>query len=229
MDPSGNVYAIVPIDLILDTDIGLYRTIASKYRAEDVFNLKICDLDLDNLKKFSINRESENPLDAISLTPNEEANKDYYNQFMEQERRFILENSPKTSIYNFILNTISMIGINFTIWCHGELDKRCLIQSNPLFSKASFIMSNNYLRSIKEEQSSIYIKHYKDIIAFADKIVGKHLFIANYKFNFDINDRSVLDARTSILISPMITYAIFDVYNKIEETNEEVNEYEWDE
>ena len=221
MDRRGNTFPLIPYNLIIDTDVGLYQLIRDKYRDESVFATGVLDMPVKVMKYFLLKRAQVNPLETIALltTDEEKAKMDeYYNQFMEREIDYIMENSPLTALYDFIVQNHTDRNINITIWCPTEHIKEFFTSRAPsIFAEVKFRVTDTFEDCIEDNDSPIYIKDLKQAAINFEKYYGKAIYLANYEFNYDINPvtkKKGLNADAGIIFDHRASILLYEPYRQ---------------
>lgn len=191
-----NTTALIPFDMVLDLQVGLIRLIKYGYSNNTVFDQTILSND-NNIffKDILSKRKNQNPLTVIASDKYKDdigTLDSLYNQFMEREYKEILELSPPTSLFDMI--NLSVLyksnGITCTIWCKSEIERE--EYSSRLGSKAKlFLIESDISKIDLSSYGSIYINNYKDALFFSN-LKGKNLFVSDYRYNFEDDDKKIL-------------------------------------
>lgn len=178
--------ALVPFELLVDTDIGLLSLIKKEYNNEEYFLPGILNASETNLKYSLLTRTTENPLGIIMVDEcNFELMDDLYNQFMSKEYDKILSLSPNTMVEKLVHDikiNIEQI-VRITVLCNSEkeqhdLEKRDTDPYKVIVGSFESIDLSGY--------GSVFVKRLSDLDKFKG-LSGKNIYIPNYSFNVTIN------------------------------------------
>lgn len=196
------IKVLMPFNVLIDTDVGVWKLIQDEYHNEVFFLPGMLDV-LDVHKKYMMmTRDTRNPLLTILTEPSEELADDFYNQFMEKEYNNILEKSPTTDVCK-ILDTMRVTKSNIirlTILCRNEEEKQCILDRDIVHD--SIIVGEMEKISLSE-YGVIFIKDVKDLDRFR-RVEGKILYIANYGFNIYKDQESV---------NPILPFEVIEKYS----------------
>lgn len=216
MDQQGNIYPLIPFNLIIDTDIGLYRVIAEKYKDPNTFGTGILEASPKYQLYHLYNRTDINPLYSIAVNPNDKKTLDeYYEEFMEEEYTSIVENSPTTRLYNIITSTLYMSGIHYTILCKNKFEEEYLKDADKSLNMCTFRIGD--YTDTEDIDDPVYFKYVQLIIPNLNFVAGRNLYIAGYGFN--INDKGELNLSEDelLVLNSYNKMTIFDPYNRDED------------
>ena len=227
MNKNGHKFIVIPYDLIIDTDVGLYKLLENKYCNEEIFHTEpLKQLDMPHLLFFLTNRDEVNPLDTIAKKEDPALMKEYYDQFFEKEYDYILRRSITTSLYEFVKYNERDRSIHFTLWVPSENIRNILIERDPDgFGAVDFRIAPTYAECIEENDDPIYVKDIYDITRNIKCFLGKTVYVANYAFNYRIDSvtgRRGLTEEVGVIANRRMYITTFDVYRtqdvaKIEE------------
>lgn len=203
-----DVKSIVPFNMVIDTDMGLYKLIQSQYQS-NIFRKSMMDQrDMDIMKLILTDREHYNFLSDLIIDEKyiQDAD-DLYDQYMDRKYGEILNLSCTTGIFDIIRRT-KFVGdyLKFTIYYFKDIEKEFL---ESKYKKYDFIPTMIKCNSIEEldvkEYGSIYVKNYEDILRFKD-IDGKNVIYANYRFNCEdgIPDLPLANVTEQIILTNAI-------------------------
>lgn len=188
--------ALIPFDMVLDVEVGLIRLIKYEYSNNKVFDQVILSND-NNIffKDILSKRKNKNPLTVIATDEyknNLSLLDELYAQFMEREYKEILELSPPTSLFDMI--NISMVyrssGISCSIWCKSILEHK--EYTSRLGARCRSIIDEPLAKNIELAVfGNIYIHDYPDILNFLN-LKGKNIFVSNYRYNFEDDEKKIL-------------------------------------
>lgn len=183
------IKVLMPFNVLIDTDIGLWNLISFQFRNKDFFLPGMLDISDEHKKYFMMTRDDRNPLLSLLTEPSEELANDFYNQFMEKEYDGILKVSPNTDVCR-ILATMKKTQSNvirLTILCKDEKEKQVILDRG--LNHDSIIIGDISSTSIAD-YGTIFIKDIDDLDKFRH-IEGKTIYVANYGFNVLIDQDNV--------------------------------------
>lgn len=181
------VTASVPFDLVLDTDIGLWKLIQNQYHNSIFFNKGVLDIrDLNVMKYLITQRDEYNPM---TLFLKKEYIKDadsLYDEFIDREYFNILKYSSNTGIFDMIRRTGYIDDImKMDIICDNDRQEKEIKERFDKYKIQPRTIINDNLSSLDmTSYGSIYVKKYKDILKYPI-LEGKNIIIGRYKFNFE--------------------------------------------
>ena len=221
MAVNGISYPVIPYDLILDTDVGLYRLLKERYRNDEVFATSPLDLPLPYMLTFLVNRAEVNPLLTIARdNRDKELYDEYYRQFMEEEIDFILSNAVTTTVYNFIAENARDKFIKTVVWAPNDHIVDMLKRGDPnTFNNISFRVTPTYEECFKEIDQPLYVKNILDLAIKFDYYEAKVVYLANYGFNYTVNEvtgRKGLNMNVGAIVEKRMNVSVYDPYPKSE-------------
>lgn len=218
MQDNGHSYPVIPYDLILDTDIGLYRLINERYKKGDVFATGILEAPLPVQKYFLLNRAYFNPLKSIAYDPDDtETLNDYYEEFFEKELTYILSHSVTTDLYTMLQNAVDEKNVHIKIWCpNDEIANHLMKADAEVFRKAIPVVAKNLGKIIDDINEPVYLKDIRDAIIYNKQVDGKSIFLASYRFNYDDDEKQELRKDVLDIIYPGVNILTYDPYKKEE-------------
>ena len=175
------IKVLMPFDVLIDTDVGLWNLISTDYRNDVFFLPGMLNMTESHKKYFMVVRDTRNPLMTILSEPSEELADDFYNQFMEKEYSNILKVSPNTDVCRVldVMKKSNSSIIRITVLCDNEEQKqevldRHLMHDSIIIGKRSTLSLSDY--------GTIFVKDINDLDKFRH-IEGKSIYVANYGFN----------------------------------------------
>lgn len=220
MRSDGKAYPIVTFDQIIDTDFGLLQMINNKYNDRNTFHWSLLEAYGKVKLGLLYNRKHPNPLTVIAKEyDNIELLDDYYNQFIEQEYPAILKESISTRLYiafkGFIESSIK--SIIPTIVCKNKMEENYLNKiDKDLSSKCNIVVEEKgYRQLLKDDRyTTIYIKNIMSIDPFIEYLKGRTVFIADYRFNFQDDERIKLADPYHDIITSIAAVRVYNMYDK---------------
>jgi hypothetical protein len=209
-----NLNALIPFNLIIDTEVGLIRLLRDKYNNNQLFYPGILDMPDKNLIYELHIRKNKNPI-SITITENckNEMIESWYNELINLHYDEILERSIPTALYRFMNMCNNSNGVvKLNLLCNKQLEEQ-YIKKLDIPILPTIIVEDDYKKINLTGYDSIYIKNYSDILNFKE-VQGKNLFIGNYKYNLEPNDKGieVPNLAISALLAPYNKIAVIDVH-----------------
>ena len=208
------VTSTVPFDMIIDTDLGLWKLIQDQYPNDNFFYQgMIYERDLNFMKYIMVIRKDKNPLKSI-LKPDYIKNADsLYGQFMKEKYDDILSLSTNTGIYDLICRSKSVNDVlKFTVLCKSqkEVDEvRRRFKKHDIDIKT--ILYNDLSEIDISSYGSIYIKDINDFFLYRN-VGGKNVIVGNYGFNLEAGIANSPLLEPSAEISKLNVLQLVDMY-----------------
>ena len=208
------VTSTVPFDMIIDTDLGLWKLIQDQYPNDNFFYQgMIYERDLNFMKYIMVIRKDKNPLKSI-LKPDYIKNADsLYGQFMKEKYDDILSLSTNTGIYDLICRSKSVNDVlKFTVLCKSqkEVDEvRRRFKKHDIDIKT--ILYNDLSEIDISSYGSIYIKDINDFFLYRN-VGGKNVIVGNYGFNLEAGVANSPLLEPSAEISKLNVLQLVDMY-----------------
>lgn len=181
------VTSTVPFDMIIDTDLGLWKLVQDQYPNENFFYQgMIYERDLNFMKYIMVTRKNKNPLNSI-MKPDYIKNADsLYNQFMEEKYDDILKLSVTTGIYDIICRSKGVNDVlKFTVLCKSQKE---VDDIKGRFKRHDISIKTILYDDLKEidvsSYGSVYIKDINDFFLYSN-VEGKNVIVGNYGFNLE--------------------------------------------
>lgn len=196
---------LIEFGMIFDTDLGMLLTIQEKYNNPKYMDSEyINNANEDGFIYELLNQETYDPLNIVLLS---NINKKLlYQQFNKEEYDTILKYSKPTNIANLIQAYIESGAVNVTVLCKNEKEKQYISKRN-----INSILEENIDMKLYD---CIYVKNIESLLKIKG-IKGKNIFIGNYRYNFDNEDRTKLKENIVSIFGLNNKISIIDVYNKL--------------
>ena len=179
------INALVPFNILIDTDMGILKLIDYEYHNEDFFLPGILNTSETNQRYFLATRNISNVVEALLSVEDKELAEDLYRQFMEKEYDQILKLSCNTAICDLTLllkKNMNQV-IRVTVLCEDEKQKK-LIEDRRI-SVFRIIVDKPEDMSLKN-YGTIFVKDVKDLDRY--RIVeGKTIYVPSYGFNVTVD------------------------------------------
>lgn len=218
MKDDGKSYPIVTFNQIIDTDLGLLQMINNKYHNTNTFYWSLLEAQAKLKLGLLYNRKHSNPLTVIAKDrDNIELLDEYYDQFMKEEYVAILKESIITRLYNAVKEFTLNSYVQVTIVCKNSLEENYLNKiDKDLSSKCSIVVDKNgYSSLLKDDKySPVYIKNVEDSIPLLDKLKGRSIFIADYRFNFEDDERTKFINNYQEVLGAISNVRVYNIYDK---------------
>ena len=222
MPTNNRLTTLIPFDLIIDTDYGLIQLIKDEYNDKSVFT-DLVEARYEQLIWCLYNRNNSNPLTQFMWKEDDKESIDsLYEDFINTKYIDILKRSRPTGFYEAVkLFNKSDGAITPIIMCKNKMEESYinkLSKVDEIIPSLSVIVGN-YNDIDVSTYDPIYFKYYKDTLKCLDKLKGKNIYIANYKFNFISNEKGekVLLPDISLLLLDQNIAKNIDIYSFNEE------------
>ena len=212
------VTSTVPFNMIVDTDLGLWKLIQDQYPNTNFFYQGlIYERDLNFMKYFMVSRLDKNPLKSL-MKPDYISQADsLYDEFMDTKYDEILKLSENTGIFELICRSKGVNDVmRFTVLCK---DQREVDEVLKRFSRYKVKISTIIYEDLKKvdisSYGSIYIKDIHDFFLY-NKVEGKNVIVGNYGFNLEagINNATLLEPSRAIIMSNVIQLVDMHLINE---------------
>ena len=212
------VTSTVPFNMIVDTDLGLWKLIQDQYPNTNFFYQGlIYERDLNFMKYFMVSRLDKNPLKSL-MKPDYISQADsLYDEFMDTKYDEILKLSENTGIFELICRSKGVNDImRFTVLCKDQREvDEVLKRFNRYKVKVSTIIYEDLKKVDISSYGSIYIKDIHDFFLY-NKVEGKNVIVGNYGFNLEagINNATLLEPSRVITMSNVIQLVDIHLINE---------------
>lgn len=193
-------------NILLDTDIGVYRLVREKYDNPKYFKLNILDVIIERYKEVIPRRDTINPLSFIIKDEYKNSIDNLYNEMMSKDYSRILELSEFTNVEDVLGLFLTRKELDIKIVCKNLEEKQIFKNRNK---KYNIVVFENYKDIDVEPYNAIYTKYYKDYSKF-NKIVAKTLYFANAKYNF--TNKNIIDPEIYINLDGPNEFKAINLY-----------------
>ena len=193
-------------NILLDTDIGVYRLVREKYDNPKYFKLNILDVIIERYKEVIPRRDTINPLSFIIKDEYKNSIDNLYNEMMSKDYSRILELSEFTNVEDVLGLFLTRKELDIKIVCKNLEEKQIFKNRNK---KYNIVVFENYEDIDVEPYDAIYTKYYKDYSKF-NKIVAKTLYFANAKYNF--TNKNIIDPEIYINLDGPNEFKAINLY-----------------
>lgn len=208
------ITSTVPFDMVIDTDLGLWKLIQDQY-SDNIFFYEglIKDRDMNHMKYMITSRTDKNPLKILLKDKYQNSADSLYEQFMNTEYDKILNLSVNTAIYDMICKSKGVKDIlRYTILCKSQQE---VDEARKRFKRHKVDIHTIIYEDLKDvdisSYGSIYIKNIDDFFLYKN-VGGKNIIIGNYGFNLEDGISNIPLAKQSLEISKLNVVQIIDMY-----------------
>lgn len=188
--PSAINSVITTFESVFDLGIGLLNVIKKHYGEDkEHFNCDLLDLPKDDIAYGILTLRSENPLDFVIKDKYKESSNDLRDQIVEKYYNEIIESSRPTALYDLFRAFKSVGGGNIVsamIVCKDEQQLQFIKKKIPTIDA----VVKDYKDIDRESYGAIYINKFTTLSKF-DKVLGKTIFLLNYRYNFEEDGSSL--------------------------------------
>lgn len=179
---SQSNFILTDFNIILNTDVGVFSVLKSKYNNPNFFNTDlISNIDDDALIYMLTNKRYGNVLDLFINNNYKNQTESLYNQIIDNDLDIVYNNSLLTNIFDLFKLYLKTEVINITVLCKNEKEEQIIKKLDENFN---ILRYNDNEKINCEEFDTIFLKKYKDVYKF-DKLKAKNIFIYNYANNLD--------------------------------------------
>lgn len=221
------IRVLFDVNMLIDTDIGMINFVKKtpKLNKPVLFNTGLLSrYTPSELTSFLVKRKCFNPLDAIASEKTVGKWDGIYQEIKEDKNIYskVLSMSRTTAIYDLFIAGNNIAGKDYVgdILYYYEAEKDYLL--NTLFVPAGRLVKfeikedkeNNKYEYMPLNYGSFYIKDYSFLLNFdINTIKGKHLYMANYEFNYNMVCGCKVPLTTvSVILGKTNTLDSVDVY-----------------
>jgi len=211
---------LIPINTIIDTDIGLLKLVQFEYRVSDMFLDSILDaFELEYQQYFLYTRSHSNPLSVITKETYWDSIDGMYEQFISTQYDKIIDYGCNTLVMDLLkLIILGDTPMRFTVLCNTVHDEEVILSRLHSIGIANYstIVQNDWDRVDTGKYTDIYVKYASDLDRFRH-ITKQNLYISTHALNMIIDEQSadgqILDAHTVIKYMRDNIIKTFSLYN----------------
>lgn len=204
----------IPFNMIVDTDVGVLRLVERIH--------KLPEYSVNKMKSFLIKRENEDPIPEFSNLRKINSSDGLYGIMLESRYQGVLNASGMTDILSFVINTYKLGLSNemqITIGCNRKMEIEYL---KSKLSSLNYSIDMQLNKDIKLNDfdyifTKVLDQYYVDYLE-NNKIQGKRLYVADYRFNTLIDEESqsvIIDPIQHMRLESMgIIVSTISIYNK---------------
>lgn len=169
---------------MFDLNVGLVKVIQKHYGKDAKhFNYGLLWLPDDDIAYEVLKQLTDNPLDWLLVPEYKSSAEDLYKELYNKYYSEIIQLSRPTSLYNLFSMFIRVGGgdvVNTAVTCKDEQQLQFIKKNCPLLDAHV----KEYKDVDRESYGTIYINKFKTLSEF-DRVVGKNIFLLNYRYNFE--------------------------------------------
>lgn len=203
---------LVMYDMIIDLDVAFFRLMKKKYNNPELVDQNIINInEASEIKKLMINRKQLNPLEL--LIPDGDTN-ELYKQFNNDEvlEQELLDQSIPTDIFGLIITFLKEASsVSIDVLCKNKLESDFIKSLN---SSINTIIEPDFKKINLSNYTMLYLKYFASILSF-NNIAGKHIYIANARYNMDKQHPNLPDGALSVLYGDVNIIHTIDLYTNI--------------
>lgn len=205
------ISSLIPFDMVLDTDFGIIKFMQfTTDKSDDIYEnmypgiLDMKDVKYDGIiKRILSERSNPNPMMSLFKPEFADIGITVYDSVMKNYYEDIVKLSAKTALFDMVSRSVVAApeDMKFSILCKNQLEQatvRKAFRDNDIHSIGTVLSEN--LDSIND-YGSIYVKNVYDLYDNEDKIEGKNIIIADYKFNLESDGVTPLMSQVRSLVS----------------------------
>ena len=205
---SFTIEALVPFNMIIDTDVGLLKLVEYEYHSNFFYSNLLGNFDY--LKYMLANRNKRNPLSVIAKedTSDEELD-DLYNQFINERYESILKLSSNSPLMKMIKLCEKDPCIHYTVVFQNELEEKVFYERG--YKPFSSFIGDFTDKKILNNYNSLFVKYIDDLDQ--KDIKEKGIYIANLKFNKELKEEIYLPKLNIYDQIPINDFYFIDIYD----------------
>lgn len=184
MEYGNNI--LVPFNMIYDTDIGLFKSLKDYCKNPKYINKHMLDITNNNFRHIMINAENYDPLSEFMNPDYKISSMHLYNEILDIPDNYdkMIKLSEPTDVLGLVAVFLKSSLVKVTVLCR-DIGESFIIKNNKLLEGVSITIQTDNGKIDTSKFDSIFIKKYTEILQF-NGIQGKSLFVANYRFNKDV-------------------------------------------
>lgn len=210
-DMNGIMSPMIPFNMIVDTDIGLFAIILKYYLDPKVFNESFFkDRKIVDLIHILYNREKENPLYLCINQGYEDSCDSLYEELIVDKYAEILQLSVKTEFYKLIRSFNLQRDISLTIVCNRQ-EEIDLLKAEEVTRDNNIVLYDDLSVNDIIKFNQFYFKYIQDANGYVKYLIDKSIYFANYKFNRNTIDEFI--DPTLVILAQNNVLNIIDIFN----------------
>lgn len=207
---------LVEFDFIIDLDLAMIKFIRDNYNNPEYVNQDTINITDDNVLIYKLlYRNTINPLELLFNNDIDPTN--LYYEILDNDK--LLDYATPADTFGLLITFLrEATFIDITILCKNEEQRNFI---NKLNSNLKTIIANNKKSIDLDKYTVVYLKYYVNAIEY-DNINGKHIYIANARYNMDeTNPKEPIYAISNLIADTNIIHTM-DLYTKIKYVGKEV-------
>lgn len=194
-------------DMLLDSDIGIYRVIMNEFPESDYFLHRFDNVSIEVMRSELLTMEENNVLKLLMDDEFINSADSLIDEIRETYKEKIVDNSSFTKLLNLVRMYLDTELISVTVICRNSFEEDKIKKVRPeiktvLYKQINVMLANRY--------DSWYFKDYKDALKLNPK--GKNIYLGNY--NFNIKNDTV--NKTASILSTINVLKIAAVYDAVD-------------
>lgn len=210
---ENNLTPIIPFNMLIDTDVGVIRTLAKYKDSEKLFYKGILEAPLKPLIYTLVNREHINPLIIASKNKDDiDALDEIYDSIITNEYESVIANSITTELVEAVRLFFVSGPISPFILCKSEYEKSIL---EKIKLDGIPIVMGDYDTIDLDPYDPVYIKNIDDAVPIRKRLTCKNLYIADYGFNYttlSTTGDKILKPEATILLKGIVKPTLVSTY-----------------
>lgn len=202
---------LIQFDFMIDLDVALFKLIKNKYNNKDIINQDIININNEKeIISLMINRTCINPLELFIKGDTKDLYKDFMNN-VELEKE-LLNEAMASDIFGLMITFMKEASsVDITVLCKNQLESDFIKNLN---NSLNTIIVNDYKTIDLSKYTVLYLKYFSSIMSFGN-VAGKHIYVANARYNMDKEYDNNLDTALSILYGDVNILHTIDLYRNV--------------
>lgn len=202
---------LIQFDFMIDLDVALFKLIKKKYNNKDIVNQDIININNEKeIISLMINRTCINPLELFIKGDTKDLYKDFMNN-AELEKE-LLNEAMASDIFGLMITFMKEASsVDITVLCKNQLESDFIKNLN---NSLNTIIVNDYKTIDLSKYTVLYLKYFSSIMSFGN-VAGKHIYVANARYNMDKEYDNNLDTALSILYGDVNILHTIDLYRNV--------------
>lgn len=199
---------LVEFEFIINLDIAMFNYI--KDLNESVIDNRILEFEEYKVNQIMLGREHINPMELFMP---EYDTTDMYTDIMENNMEDLLKHAKAYDSFGLMITFLNNANyISITVLCENQIQADFIKKLN---SRLNTIVSNRSSVNL-DDYDTLYIKYYINSLLYdIHKLKGKHIYIANARYNMDDQNINIPSLHISVLISDVNIIHSMDLFTNI--------------
>lgn len=207
---------LAEFDFIIDLDLAMIKFIRDNYNNPEYVNQDIINITDDNVLIYKLlHRATTNPLDLLFNSDIDPTN--LYYEILNNDK--LLDYATPADTFGLLITFLrEATFIDITVLCKNQVQSDFI---NKLNSNLKTIIASDKKSINLDKYTVVYLKYYANSIEY-NNINGKHIYIANARYNMDEENPKEPKYVISNLIADTNIIHTMDLYTKIKYTGKEM-------